>query len=113
MTGVPEQVPLAVGNMFIERGCNDGGADVARAAADKCRLGNLTQFIRVLKVFQAAERLILIGTPAIKVGFRARTLRAPDALRRRVIDTDHKLLEVVIVGSEVGGIVPFARQTNI
>lgn len=64
MAGVPEQMPLAVWDVFIERSSDNGGADVAGAAADKGRLRDLAQFIRVLKVLQATERLILIGPPA-------------------------------------------------
>ena len=81
MAGVPEQMPLAVWDVFIERSSDNGGADVAGAAADKSWLRDLAQFIRVLKVLQTAERLILIGAPAIEVGFRAGTLRTADAFR--------------------------------
>ena len=38
---VAEQMPLAVGDMLIERGCYNGGTDVACATTDKCRLRNL------------------------------------------------------------------------
>ena len=108
MAGVPEQMPLAVWDVFIERSSDNGGADVAGAAADKSWLRDLAQFIRVLKVLQTAERLILIGAPAIEVGFRAGTLRTADAFRRVFIDTDYKLLEVMIIGPQVVGIVPSA-----
>ena len=79
MTGMPEQMPLAVWNIFIERCCHNRRADIARATTDKCRLGNLTQSIRILEVLQAAERLIFIRSPAIEVGFCAGALRTTDA----------------------------------
>lgn len=108
MTGMPEQMPSTVGNMFIERGCHNRRADIARATTDKCRLGNLTQSIRILKVLQAAERLIFIRSPAIEVGFCAGALRTTDAFWRVFIDTDDILLKVMIVGLQVGRIVPLA-----
>ena len=70
MAGVPEQMPSAVRDILVERGSNNRSADVARTATDKCWLGNPPQFLRVLKVFQATKRLILIGAPSIEVSFR-------------------------------------------
>ena len=93
-----EQMPPAVRDILVERGCHHRGADVAGAAADQCGLRNPAQLVRVLKVFQAAERLILIRPPAIEIGLGARTLGTTDTFGRVLIDTDHKLLEVMVVG---------------
>ena len=71
VAGASEQVPLALGDVLVERGGHDRGTDVARATADKCWLRNLVQTVGVLEVLQIAERLILVGSPAIEVGFRA------------------------------------------
>ena len=38
---VAEQVPLAVGDMLVERGGYNGGTDVACTTTDKCGLRNL------------------------------------------------------------------------
>ncbi|MBP5508843.1 MAG: hypothetical protein J6Y23_13545 [Prevotella sp.] len=37
VAGMSEQMPLAVGYVLVKRGCNNGCADVACAAADKDR----------------------------------------------------------------------------
>ena len=103
-----EQMPPAVRDILVERGGHHRGADVAGAAADQCGLRNPAQLVRVLKVFQAAERLILIRPPAIEIGLGARTLGTTDTFGRVLIDTDHKLLEVMVVGPQVVGIVPAA-----
>ncbi len=74
VTGVPEQVPLAVGDIFVKRGSNNGRADITRTTANESWLSNLTQFIGILEVLKTAQRLIFIGAPAVKVGLCASTL---------------------------------------
>ena len=41
MAGVPEQMPLALRDILVERGSHNGSADVAGATADKGRLRDL------------------------------------------------------------------------
>ena len=62
---VPEQVPLAVGDIFVKRGSNNGRANVSRSTADEGWLRNLIQFVGILEVLQAPKRLVFIGSPAI------------------------------------------------
>ena len=41
VTGVAEQMPLALRDILVKRGGNNGGTDVTRAAADECGLFDL------------------------------------------------------------------------
>ena len=74
-------MPLTIRYVFVKRGGDNGGADVACTAADECRLGDLIQSVSVLEVLQTTKGLILIGPPTIEVGFCAGTFRTFDALR--------------------------------
>lgn len=42
MPGLSEQMPLAAGDVLIERGCHHRCTDIARTATNECRLRNLT-----------------------------------------------------------------------
>ncbi len=66
---VETEVPLAIGDVLIERGCYHGCTDVACAATDKCGLRDLTEPVGIFKILQTAQGLIFIGPPTIEIGF--------------------------------------------
>lgn len=65
ITCLAEQVPTAASYMLIERGSDDGRANVARTTTDKCWLRNEMQTVRVFKILQVAQRLVFVGPPTI------------------------------------------------
>ena len=67
VAGMAEQVPTAVRNVLVERGGDNGRTDILRTTTNQCRLGYLAQLVGIFKIFQAAKRLILIGSPTIEV----------------------------------------------
>lgn len=73
VAGISEQMPLAVGDILVKRGSDNGCADVARATAYKDWQRDLAKSVGILKVLQTAKRLIFIGTPSIEIGLCART----------------------------------------
>ena len=108
VAGIPEQVPLTVGYILVKRGGDNRCADVARATAYKHRQSDLAKLVGILEVLQTAKRLVLIGTPAIEIGLRARTFRASDTFGGVFVDTDDKLLKIMVVGPQIGWVVPLA-----
>ena len=65
VSGAFEDFPAAVGDVLIERGGDDWGADVARAAANEAGLFDLVQAVGVFKVGQIAQRLVFVGSPSV------------------------------------------------
>ena len=109
MTGAFEDLPAAVRDVLVERGSHHRGADVAGAAADQTGLFDFVETVGVFEIGQVAQRLVLVGTPAVEIGFVARTLGTTDAFGRILIDTDDVTLIIVVVGAKIVGVVPFAR----
>ena len=60
VTGMAEQMPLAVRNVFINRGSNNWGADVLRTTTDQCGQGYLAQLVCVFKVLQTEFSSMLV-----------------------------------------------------
>ena len=94
--------------MLIERGGNNRGTDVTRAATDECRLGDEMQAVGVFKIFQATQRLVFVGAPAVEIGLCSSAFLAAQTLRRMLIHADDKLLIVMVVGTQIVRRIPLA-----
>ena len=101
-----EHFPAAVGDALIERGSHHGRADVAGTATNQARLFDLAETVGVFKIGQTAQRLILVWTPAIEIGFVACTFGSTEAFGRVGIDADDITLKIMLVGTKVVGVVP-------
>jgi hypothetical protein len=109
VAGSLEDLPATIRNVLIERGSHHRSANVAGTTANQAWLLDFVKAVGVLEVGQVSQRLVLVGTPAVKIGFVARAFGTADAFGRILIDTDNVTLIIVVVGAKIVGVVPFAR----
>ena len=106
VAGTLEHLPAAVRDILIQRCSHHRSAYVPGSAADKARLTDLSQPVRVLKSRQVSKGLILVRSPAVEIRLSTCAFGAAEALRGILINAYDKLLKVVLVGAEIAWILP-------